>query len=71
MAKLSTIDVKGEMVRLIDIAGLAEHLNVTERFVRRLVEERRIPFLKIGKFIRFHPDEIRIWVAATKVDPLR
>ena len=47
---------------LLDIGALAAHLGVTPRFVRRLVHERRVPFLKIGKFVRFDPGEIERWV---------
>jgi len=42
---------------LIDIGTLAKRLGVTERFVRRLVEERRVSYHKIGKFVRFDPNE--------------
>ena len=59
-----------ELSALIDIATLADRLGVTERFVRRLVEERRVPFLKIGKFVRFHPDDIDHWVSARRVEQL-
>jgi excisionase family DNA binding protein len=31
---------------------------VTERHIRRLVQERRIPFVKWGHPLRFDPDEI-------------
>ena len=55
---------------LWDVAGLAQRLGVTERFVRRLVAERRVPFYKIGKFIRFDPDRIDAWLAATEMDNL-
>ena len=34
----------------------ALYMNVSERFVRRLIEERRITFMKVGRFIRFDPD---------------
>jgi excisionase family DNA binding protein len=51
----------------LDVVGVAERLNVTERFVRRLVFERRIPFLKIGHFVRFDPAEIERWVTETRV----
>ncbi len=44
------------------IEQLADWLGVTDRFIRRLVAERRIPFLKIGKFIRFDPAEIEPWL---------
>ncbi len=57
--------------RLLDIAGAAEVLNVTPRFIRRLIAERRVPFLKIGKFIRFNPDELTDWINDQRVDPHR
>jgi excisionase family DNA binding protein len=51
----------------VDIAGVAARLSVTERFVRRLVFERRIPYLKIGHFIRFDPAEIERWIGEARV----
>lgn len=35
---------------------------------RRLVAERRVPFYKVGKFVRFDPDRIDAWLATTSVD---
>ena len=52
---------------LLDVASLAERLGVTERFVRRLVAERRIPFLKLGKFVRFDPRAIESWLDSATV----
>lgn len=52
---------------LLDIAGLAGRLAVSERYIRRLVFERRIPFLKIGHFIRFDPADINSWIAQARV----
>jgi excisionase family DNA binding protein len=48
--------------RLLDITSLAEHLGVNARHVRRLVAERRIPFIKWGHLIRFDPAEIAAWI---------
>jgi excisionase family DNA binding protein len=42
-------------------------LDWRERFVRRLIAERRVPFRKIGKFIRFDPHEIEEWIDAQRV----
>lgn len=42
---------------------LAQRLGVTIRFIRRLVDERRVPFLKVGKFVRFDPEHIERWLA--------
>lgn len=49
-------------IGLLNVDALAERLGVTPRFVRRLVHERRVPFLKIGKFVRFDPHEIEVWI---------
>lgn len=52
---------------LIDVPTLAAQLSVTIRFVRRLIAEDRIPYLKIGKFIRFDPSEINSWIDEQRV----
>jgi excisionase family DNA binding protein len=53
---------------LIDVEALAAWLGVEIVFVRRLVAERRIPFLKIGKFVRFDPPEVARWIDDQRVD---
>jgi excisionase family DNA binding protein len=59
----------GEVPRLLCVAELAEHLGVTERHVRRLVAERRIPFLKWGRLLRFDPREIVAFLDDARVQP--
>ena len=57
--------------RLLDITTLAEHLGVQPRHVRRLVAERRIPFIKWGHLIRFHPVEVVRWLDGHRRRPER
>jgi excisionase family DNA binding protein len=45
-----------------DIVTLADHLGVDVRHVRRLVAERRLPFIKWGHLLRFDPVEIASWL---------
>jgi excisionase family DNA binding protein len=52
---------------LLDVNLLARRLGVTDRFIRRLVDERRVPFFKIGKFVRFDPEEIDEWIQGQRV----
>ncbi|MCP4087110.1 MAG: helix-turn-helix domain-containing protein [Actinomycetia bacterium] len=52
---------------LFGIADLARHLGVTERFVRRLIAERRLTYCKIGKFVRFHPDDVEDWINRNRI----
>ena len=54
---------------LWDITEVAERLGITERFVRRLVAERRIPYIKVGRFVRFDPDDLADWIRAARIPP--
>lgn len=54
---------------LIDLPALADKLGVTERHVRRLVAERRVPFIKWGHLLRFDPDEIDRWIDKHRTGP--
>jgi len=56
---------------LMSIAEVADWLGVTVRHVRRLVAERRIPFIKWGHLLRFDPDEIEAWIAQHHVRATR
>ncbi len=60
MADTSTIP------QLLTIDQLAERLGITVRHVRRLVAEKRVPYLKVGKLVRFNPDEIKQWLASRR-----
>jgi excisionase family DNA binding protein len=59
-----------DLPTLVDIDTVAHHLGVTVRHVRRLIDERRIPFVKVGKFVRFDVDEIARWVDNHRTDVL-
>ena len=48
---------------LVDVDTLATHLNVTVHHVRRLVQEKRIPHIKIGTYVRFDPERVAEWLA--------
>jgi excisionase family DNA binding protein len=53
--------------QLLTIDQLAEQLNVSVRHVRRLVAEKRVPYLKVGKFVRFDSAEISSWLDRSRV----
>ena len=57
--------------KLLSIAEVAEHLGVEVRHVRRLVHERRIPFIKWGHLLRFDPKELQGWIDGFRQHPGR
>jgi excisionase family DNA binding protein len=54
--------------KLLTMEEAAERLCITPRHVRRLVFERRIAYRKVGRFVRFHPDDLAEYVAAHRVE---
>lgn len=57
-------------VSLITVEQLADELGVSVRYVRRIIAERRIPYVKVGHLIRFQRDEVERWVEANRVTAL-
>lgn len=54
---------------LIDIDSVAELLGVSVRHVRRLVLERRVPYVKWGGLVRFDPGALEEWLEDKTVHP--
>ena len=55
--------------QLVDIEWVAGRLGVKVRHVRRLVADRRIPFVKWGHLLRFDPAEIEAWIDGLRRPP--
>jgi excisionase family DNA binding protein len=56
------------MDRLLTPQEAAERLGTSLRFVRRLVFERRIPFIKIGRHVRIAAGDLDAFIAAGRVE---
>jgi excisionase family DNA binding protein len=54
--------------RFLDIEQGAEYLNVTTRFMRRIVADRRVRYYKVGKFVRFDPADLDAFARACEAD---
>jgi excisionase family DNA binding protein len=58
------------MQKYLTVVETAEYLNTSERFVRRLIAERRIAFHHVGRHVRFALADLDAWLAASRVEPL-
>ncbi len=63
---MTTTHTQQQLPELLDITQLAGHLGVNVRHVRRLIAERRIPFIKWGHLIRFDPAEVAAWLEQSR-----
>lgn len=50
------------MKQYIDIAALAERLQIKRSTLYAWAAQGRLPHLKLGKILRFDPDEIDAWL---------
>ncbi|WP_214109783.1 helix-turn-helix domain-containing protein [Acrocarpospora catenulata] len=58
------------MEPLYSVPEAAEILHTSERFVRRLIAERRIEFVKVGRHVRIRESALVAFVVAGTVAPL-
>ena len=61
---------RDDKAALIGVEQLADELGVSVRYVRRIIAERRIPYVKVGHLIRFERNEVDRWVEANRVNAL-
>lgn len=55
------------MDTLLSVEHAAERLGTSVRFVRRLVFERRIAFVKVGRHVRITTADLEAFIAAGRV----
>jgi excisionase family DNA binding protein len=49
------------------ITQAAQHLNVSPRFVRRLIDEGRLPYLKLGRCVRLRALDLDEYMSSSLV----
>lgn len=54
---------------LLTISEAAAFLNVKERWMRRAVQEKRLPYLKLGRQLRFLKTDLQAHLLASRVEP--
>ena len=55
---------------VLTIGEAADYIKMSERYVRRLVAERRIPFHKLGRSVRIKRVDLIAHVDAGRVEPI-
>ncbi|MBV8540574.1 MAG: helix-turn-helix domain-containing protein [Pseudonocardiales bacterium] len=58
------------MQKYLSVSETAAYLNTSERFVRRLITQRRIAFHHVGRHVRVAQADLDEWLAAGRVEPI-
>jgi excisionase family DNA binding protein len=56
--------------RLLTVDEAADRMNTSVRFVRRLITERRIAYVKLGRHVRIAEADIAVFIEAGRVPPM-
>jgi excisionase family DNA binding protein len=57
--------------RYLSVDQVAELLGTTARFPRRLIEERRIRYVKVGRHVRIPESAVEEFIQARTIEPIR
>jgi len=60
-----------ELGELVSVRTLSQLLEIKERTIREWIVKRKVPYYKIGKFVRFDPNEIREFYKTGRVEPVK
>jgi excisionase family DNA binding protein len=56
--------------QLLTGEAAAERMSTSARFIRRLIAERRIEFVKVGRHVRISESALAAFIAAGRVQPM-
>lgn len=64
-------DARHAVTSLLDAKGAAELLNVPASWMLAEARAGRVPHIKLGRYVRFDPDELLKWCKAQQRGPRR
>jgi excisionase family DNA binding protein len=56
--------------QLLTVDAAADRLSTSPRFIRRLIAERRIEFVKVGRYVRISESALNDFIDAGRVEPI-
>ncbi len=57
-------------VELLTVVEAAQRMKVSVKHVRRLVAERRIAYVPVGRCVRLDPADIVAYITSVRVEPM-
>jgi excisionase family DNA binding protein len=56
--------------RLLTVEAAAQRMSTSVRFIRRLIAERRIEFVRVGRHVRISESALTDFIDAGRVEPM-
>jgi excisionase family DNA binding protein len=58
-----------DVPRYLDVASAAAYLSLSTSYLFKLVSRRKVPFIKIGRLVRFDRNALDKWAGRRQVLP--
>ena len=55
---------------LLDARGAGDYTGISERFIRRLIAERRVPVHRLGRHVRLATGDLDEYIARNRTEPI-
>jgi len=62
---------KNTFPRRLRVPEAALYVGVTDRYIRRLIAERRVPFTKLGHLVLLDREDLDALIAKSRVEAVR
>jgi excisionase family DNA binding protein len=56
--------------RLLTVEAAADRMSTSVRFIRRLIAERRIEFVKVGRHVRISETALAEFIESGRIEPM-
>ncbi len=56
--------------RVLTVKEAAERLGLTQKALRRKLDKKQVPYLKLGKLVRFDPEKLMQWANKNQHEPI-
>ena len=54
--------------KLMDINEVSELIGLSQSAIYKMVNTKRIPYVKVGRLVKFEPSKIKLWIKQNSVD---
>ena len=56
-----------DIEKLLNIDELSEIIGLSQSAIYKMVNTKRIPYVKVGRLVKFEPIKIRLWIEQNSV----
>ena len=57
-----------DIEKLLNIDEVSDLIGLSQSTIYKMVNTKRIPYVKVGRLVKFEPSKIRLWIEQNSVE---